>query len=118
MNAPLFDVSDSLASSLLPVFFEELTKRRDGLNDVLKDLRKGVFGEEQSASLKLLAHKITGSSAPFGFPELGLMGERLGTLLKSQPDNLETIQRDLKALIAACDGVLAQAPPRPQRRRP
>lgn len=98
---------DPMFIPLLPTFMVELRKRHSELKKILGLSGKQELKKEDLAEMAAITHKIAGSSAPFGYPELSVQGKALEIKILETPNEHKIIVEDLRTLVAACNDILA-----------
>ena len=68
---------DEVVMKTMPFYVDELTLRVEAM--------KVAIAEEQWNELQKVTHKITGSSASFGFTDLAEISDRINSLAKANP---------------------------------
>lgn len=81
----------------------DLPERHTLILGFQRKLLNGSFTPEDAQSLAAIAHKLAGSGATYGFPEIGVAANQLEVLIEDEPDcRLEIIADHVAALMQAC----------------
>jgi len=93
------------------LYLKDLVERQDLLNSYLEKLHQGSFEEADRVALMQLVHKLTGTGATYGYPQISETASLLEELLRDEtlaPIDLLTF--DLNNLLEACTCAHEQEP--------
>jgi diguanylate cyclase (GGDEF)-like protein len=84
------DVRDKL-KALRDSYIKSLPLKLNDVNDIYGRIKDGAHGEADIANMHRLVHSIAGTSASFGYKEIGDNARRLEQLLKGIIENDKTV---------------------------
>lgn len=91
-------------------YLETMRGQMQTVENALTQCREGVLTPDMRAQLKIVAHKLAGTGATYGFPLLSRVARRLDDRMieapDAAPDDLEGLTRPL---LVACREALAEA---------
>lgn len=102
---------DDIMRPLRKIYLKELCERQKLLEGYREALGAGTLDEQQHEALRLLVHKLSGTGATYGFPQISNAASLLEDLLvaeESIPTDLITF--DLDSLLEACAAAHDQEP--------
>ena len=89
-------------------YLESVMEKRSLLADVLQNQQSRALTPEDYEGLASLAHKLSGSGATYGFPEISESATRLERLIVDEPQATEAeIILEVQKLVVACTAAYA-----------
>jgi DNA-binding response OmpR family regulator len=107
MNSGKKAMPTAMLRQLQESYFVQLRPRTLSLGEILGMCEQGRLSPDFRSELVTLSHKLAGTGATFGFPQISIMGRRLEENLQDHPEgSAEEFLVDLKALVSACQEAL------------